>query len=338
MRRGRLRAILLGGGLLAAPALVAAWFAQREAAPLPATAALGSPERCAAYGGLPPGWLQERRAGMTRIGGGLTELGSLRGYADERPLQHASLQAFWIDRTEVSNAQFAAFVAASGHVTQAERLGGGMVFVQPAQDAATGPLSWWQFRAGADWRHPEGPGSSLAGRANQPVVQVTRADALAYARWLGRDLPDEAEWETAAKAGRRNLDADTAVGKAEAPQANFWQGNFPYDDEARDRYAGRAPVGCFAANPYGLHDAIGNVWEWTRDDYSGARQPHGHGDAGGDPAAQTAVIKGGSYLCAANFCVRYRASARHPQEAGLPTSHVGFRTVLREASPVLARR
>ena len=334
MKGGSLRAILIGGGLLAAPTLLlAAWLAQRDVATSPFPIALGSFDRCAHYSGLPAGWLKQRHAGMVQVRAGTTELGSERGYADERPALREEIGGFWIDATEVSNAQFAAFVAATSHVTEAERLGGGVVFASPADNAPANPSSWWKFQPGADWRHPEGPGSSINGRANQPVVQVTRADALAYAHWLGRDLPAEAEWEAAAKAGRGNPEADLAVGNAETPRANFWQGNFPYIDEARDRYAGRAPVGCYSANAFGLHDTIGNVWEWTRDAYTGPRQPHGHGAAASARAptdAAVAVIKGGSFLCAANFCVRYRASARHPQEADLPTSHVGFRTMLHE--------
>lgn len=338
MKRGWLRAILIGGGLLAVPALLlAARLTSNSASP--EAAALGSFARCETYSGLPPGWQQQRHAGMVHVPASAVELGSERGYADERPVLREQVHRFWIDATEVSNAQFAAFVAATGHATEAERLGGGVIFASPASNVAATPSSWWKFQPGANWRHPEGPGSSIAGHDNQPVVQVSRADALAYARWLGRDLPTEAEWEAAAKAGLRNPEADLAVGNAESPRANFWQGNFPYLDEARDRYAGRAPVGCYAPNAYGLHDAIGNVWEWTLDDYRGPRQPHGHGDAASArPSGDTAVavIKGGSFLCAANFCVRYRASARHPQEVGLPTSHVGFRTVLRDGNAIAA--
>lgn len=336
MSRGVSRAILLGGGLLAASALLLA--ARPDASTgSPASMALGSFARCEAYSGLPPGWPELADAGMVWVRAGLAQLGSERGYADERPLLREPVPGFRIDATEVSNAQFAAFVAATGHTTEAERLGGGVVFASPVSDSTATPSSWWKFQPGANWRHPEGPGSSIAGRDNEPVVQVSRADALAYARWLGRDLPTEAEWESAAKAGLGNPEADLAVGTAERPRANFWQGNFPYADDARDHYAGRAPVGCYAPNAYGLHDAVGNVWEWTLDDYRGPRQAHGHGDAATAGAARdgaVAVIKGGSFLCAANFCVRYRASARHPQEVDLPTSHVGFRTVLRDEQAV----
>lgn len=322
---------LIGAGLSGILALLAAWLTRPAPQVSPELPELGSLERCERYGGLPPGWPGTPKAGMVHVAAAEAELGSDSGYADERPVLREKVDSFWIDATEVTNAQFAAFVATTGHVTDAERQGGGAVFTSPAADAAASPSTWWKWQPGADWRHPEGPGSSIAGRDHHPVVQVTRADALAYARWLQHDLPSESQWEAAAKAGLGNPEADRLIGSAEAPKANFWQGNFPYTDDARDHYAGRAPVGCYGANGYGLYDAIGNVWEWTLDDYRGPRQPHGHGDAGGTRPpgdGKVAVIKGGSYLCAANFCVRYRASARHPQEGDLPTSHVGFRTVL----------
>ncbi len=303
----------------------------RSSAP---SAALGDFEQCADYAGRPPGFPDHPLAGMRRIAGGIAKLGSERGYADERPVRNQQLAPFWIDTTEVTNAQFAAFVAATGYVTDAERMGAGVVFVPPKPGEEAPPSSWWRLQSGASWRHPEGPESTLVARAHDPVVQVTRADALAYAKWLGHDLPSEAQWEHAAKGGGDNDSADAAVfDAAHVPQANFWQGDFPFANTASDHYAGRAPVGCYAANTYGLHDMIGNVWEWTRDDYAGAYQPHGSGHAErARPSAtshEVAVIKGGSYLCAANFCVRYRASARHPQEVDLPASHVGFRTVRR---------
>ena len=248
-------------------------------------------------------------------------------------------KSFWIDATEVTNAQFAAFVAATGYVTDAERQGGGAVFRPPVLSPdGSGDNTWWKFAPGADWRHPEGPQSTIKGAENAPVVQVTRADALAYATWLGRTLPNEAQWEAAAKAGRDDASLErTPLDVKGKPTANFWQGSFPFENKADDGFVSRAPVGCFVANPYGLYDTIGNVWEWTRDAYTGPHQPHGHGNAAPGRAthnasagAEVSVIKGGSYLCAANYCVRYRASARHPHESDLPASHVGFRTI-REA-------
>lgn len=302
---------------------------------------LGTRAACVAYSGLPLGWGQEAKAGMVHIRGGQFVLGTDRGYADETPAGTAQtkVKSFWIDRTEVTNAQFAAFVAATGYVTEAEREGGGAVFVAPASDQApveAQPGSWWRFAPGATWRTPAGPGSDLNGRDNHPVLMVTRNDAQAYARWLGRSLPTEAQWEFAAKAGSNDVALDEVPrDPAGKPAANFWQGVFPYVNHQEDGYAGSAPVGCYGANAWGLHDMIGNAWEWTQDRYRGPHQPHGNGDPRAAMAqqghttspAESMVIKGGSYLCAENYCMRYRAAARHPQEANLPTAHVGFRTV-----------
>jgi formylglycine-generating enzyme required for sulfatase activity len=193
--------------------------------------------------------------------------------------------------------------------------------------------SWWHLLKDADWRHPEGAGSSIKGHENEPVVDVSYNDALAYAHWLGRELPTEAQWEYAAKGGRSNEKSDHSLRDAQGhPLANFWQGLFPISNSDEDGFPGRAPVGCFAANPYGLHDMVGNVWEWTTDLYSDqhdvamnlddqrtAIAPRG--------SAPQQVIKGGSYLCSADYCVRARASSRQPQEADLPASHLGFRTI-----------
>lgn len=241
-------------------------------------------------------------------------------YAEEGPAQLVTLEAFNIDATEVTNAQFARFVEATGYVTDAERPqagfgeAGGVVFRPPE---LSNP-SWWHFVAGADWRHPDGPESSLAGRMDEPVVQVSHKDAKAYAAWAGRALPSEAQWEYAANAGAQTI---YVWGDERAPDdvemANTWQGSFPIQNTVADGYAKRAPVGCFPANDFGLFDMIGNVWEWT--DSLAAHN--------GREAVYT--IKGGSFLCAPNYCRRYRAAARQAQEAGLPTSHIGFRTVSR---------
>ncbi len=320
----------LGLGIAAVALAGAAAFA---AARRPA--ALGDRGRCAAYDGLPAGWGLDARAGMVRIAGGTITLGSKKGYPEERPGgPPVQVAPFWIDRTEVTNAQFAAFVAATGHVTDAERAGGAAVFTPPPPGRAPErAYDWWRFVPGASWRHPEGPGSDLEGRAAHPVVQVTAADARAYARWLGRALPTEAEWELAARAGRDAAALDRApVDAAGRPLANVWQGPFPEGNSAADGFAGRAPVGCYPPDGAGLHDLVGNVWEWTGDVYG----PHGapracHPAPGGEVAGAPValVIKGGSFLCAPESCARYRAAARHAQEAGLPTSHLGFRTVKR---------
>lgn len=297
---------------------------------------LGTRASCEAYKGLPMAWGKARHAGMIRVAAGSFDLGSERGYADERPLQATHIDSFWIDRTEVSNAQFAAFVAATGYITEAERRDGAAVFRAP--DPADGKFaegSWWHLVKDANWRHPEGAGSDIKGREHEPVVDVTYGDALAYAHWLGRELPTEAEWEYAAKGGRSNEQSDHSLRDAQGhPLANFWQGVFPISNSDEDGFPGRAPVGCFAANPYGLHDMVGNVWEWTTDTYTertGA--PVNLGDQlSAVPAHGTArsqVIKGGSYLCSADYCVRARASSRQPEEVDLPASHLGFRTIAR---------
>ena len=327
VRIGLLAAVLLGVAFMAVRSL-------KDMEPLRPQSPLGDRVRCEAYKGLPPGWGKIAHAGMVKIAGGSFELGSERGYADEKPPQKTQIAAFWIDRTEVSNAQFASFVAATGYVTEAEKGEGAAVFRAPeGNDASTVEGSWWHLVKGADWRHPQGPDSGISGREHEPVVNVTYADALAYAHWLGRELPGEAQWEFAAKAGRNNETADRALRDAQGhPLANFWQGLFPYQDTGEDGYPGRAPVGCYPANPYGLHDMVGNVWEWTSDAYTArGDSSSGAGDAVSVAPAREGVarqvIKGGSYLCSANYCVRARASSRQPEEIDLPASHLGFRTV-----------
>lgn len=231
-------------------------------------------------------------------------------------IEPASRSAFWIDATEVTHAQFASFVVATAYVTEAERGRGAALFRQLSSDAPEiSPRTWWQYAETASWKQ------ASAHADHDPVSLVTRADAEAYAAWLGHRLPTEAEWEAAAH-GAQERDAD---GK---PAANFWQGFFPIEDKAEDGYHGLAPVGCYPANAQGLYDTIGNVWEWTADDWSGDAQAHGHGDIPlSASGAKIGLIKGGSWLCAANYCQRYRTDARHPQEIDLATVHVGFRTV-----------
>jgi formylglycine-generating enzyme required for sulfatase activity len=272
---------------------------------------------------------------MVHLAGGEFVPGSARGYREERPGGPVRVGAFWIDRTEVTNAQFAAFVGATGHRTAAERAGASAVFRVPEGVDRERENAWWRPVTGASWRHPEGPASDVATRAHHPVVHVALADALAYARWLGRDLPTEAEWEYAARAGGA-VEDDSEPRDAGGPIANYWQGAFPDGNTVEDGFLGTAPVGCFKAVG-GLHDMIGNVWEWTTDDYRSwsDRTANCHGPGSGTTARE-GVIKGGSYLCAPGYCVRFRAAARHPQELDVPTSHLGFRTVLRD--PVTAPR
>jgi sulfatase modifying factor 1 len=314
---------------------------------------------CAAYSGLPSG--DADTAGMAFVDGGSFRMGSDRQQPEERFVHSVRVDGFWIDRHEVTNAQFQQFVDATGYVTLAERgldpkahpnvkadllVPGSVVFVQPTDLRAGGRITqWWQYIAGASWRHPSGPGSTIAGKANHPVVHIAYEDALAYARWRGRSLPTEAQWEFAARGGRDGEDDwSSAFGPDGKPLANTWQGIFPVVNTMDDGYGGTAPVGCFRANGYGLHDMIGNVWEWTSDWYlPGHSREAGVNPGGPDLAAlrllantpASRVIKGGSYLCGANYCSRYRPAARQPQEVNLSTAHLGFRTVLNRtaASP-----
>jgi formylglycine-generating enzyme required for sulfatase activity len=267
---------------------------------------------------------------MAWISGGAFRLGSDSGFPEEGPAVEAQVEGFFMDRAEVTNAQFAAFVAATGYRTLAERAtpSGSAVFAAQNVRAALGaPVSWWRFMPGADWRHPEGPGSSLAGREQHPVVHVAQQDAQAYAEWKGRSLPTELQFEYAARGSARR----DAQGHH---QANTWQGQFPARDDAADGHAGTAPVGCYAANAQGLHDMLGNVWEWTvspyyarHDQQADAAHPRGFDPAQPDEPA-VAVVKGGSFLCAPDYCMRYRPEARIAQAPGLSTAHIGFRTVL----------
>lgn len=295
-----------------------------------ATLKLGNVASCKSYSGLPSGWPDQKQAGMIKLPAGDILFGTLNGYSDERPFTQKSnhVPAFMIDATEVTYAQFAEFVRQTGYKTDAEKQGGAAMFVQPAQPVAE--LQWWHFEKGANWKYPWGLSSHKRPQPNDPVRMVTWNDAYAYANWLGHDLPTELEWEYAAKGFQQQSD----IGPQHEGHitANYWQGEFPYQNNKEDGFAEVAPVGCFDANPFGLYDMIGNVWEWTQTPYTGSRDHHM-----GDPAQYRHrhdhvlqyTIKGGSYLCASNYCARYRAAARHPQELDLATSHVGFRTVKR---------
>ena len=259
---------------------------------------------------------------MVWLEGGTFTMGEAAHYREEGPPRTVTVEGFWISETEVTNAQFAEFVEATGYRTEAERdpmpisdappemlKPGSAVFRIPTADDP----NWWQWVPGADWRHPNGPESSVTRRDNDPVVQVTYNDALAYARWAAVSLPTEEQWEFAARAGGVAL--PEPIDSEGKPQANYYQGAFPTHDIGTDGYTSRAPVGCFKANDFGLHDMIGNVWEWTT---STTQQ--------GQPRN---IIKGGSFLCAANYCARYRAAARQFQERDLGTDHIGFRVVSR---------
>jgi formylglycine-generating enzyme required for sulfatase activity len=307
---------------------------------------------CKAYSGLPQN--EGEMAGMVFIPGGNFTMGSDKERPEERYSHRVTVEGFWIDQHEVTNAEFAKFVEATGYKTLAERgvdpkthpdmtadlaAPGSVQFVQPTKVTQGGSLTqWWQYVKGTNWREPEGPGSSIEGRENHPVVHVAYEDAVAYAKWKGHELPTEAQWEYAARGGAAlGDDWSQAFDKDGKPIANSWQGVFPVYNTEQDGFVGIAPVGCFPPNGYGLYDMIGNVWELTSDWYvpshrrEAALNPSGPSllevrvAAGQSPSK---VIKGGSYLCAHNFCSRYRATARQPQELDLSAGHLGFRTVL----------
>jgi sulfatase modifying factor 1 len=319
---------------------------------VPRDAAGANVGSCAGYSGLPSD--ESETGGMVLIPGGTFRMGSEQHQPEERFTHIVRVGDFWIDRHEVTNAQFQKFVEATGYVTLAERgldpathpgmpkellIPGSVVFVQPTDAKRGGRITqWWQYLQGANWRQPGGPGSSIADKANHPVVDIAYEDALAYAQWRGRSLPTEAQWEFAARGGRDGEDDWSSAFNSEGkPIANTWQGIFPVYNTNEDGYAGTAPVGCFPANGYGLYDMIGNVWEWTSDLYRQSHPREAADDPTGPdlvsirlPPGQSAnrVIKGGSYLCSSNYCARYRPAARQPQEVDLAAAHLGFRTVL----------
>jgi formylglycine-generating enzyme len=290
---------------------------------------------------------------MVRIESGIFHMGSEDHYPEEAPVHIHSVEAFWIDRTPVTNVEFARFVAVTRHVTLAERapdpanypgadsallVAGSVVFRAPTAPVDPNDWqAWWAYVPGASWRHPEGPGSSIAGREEHPVVHVAFEDAMAYAAWAGKDLPTEAEWEFAARGG---LDrAEFAWGDEMTPggrhMANTWQGRFPVENTAEDGFTGTSPVTAFPVNGHGLFDMIGNVWEWTKDHYLDShdgRRPAScctaKAERGGAPEFK--VVKGGSNLCAPSYCRRYRPAARQSQTIDTSSSHIGFRCVQRD--------
>jgi formylglycine-generating enzyme len=302
-------------------------------------------------------------AGMVFVPGGEFIMGSDRHYPEEKPAHRVRVDGFWIDATPVTNLDFARFVDDTGYVTFTEippdprdypgilpemLKPGSMVFSPPnhAVDLAN-YANWWAFVAGADWLHPYGPHSSLDGIEDHPAVHISYQDAEAYAAWAGKALPTEAEWEYAARGGLEGK--EFAWGDELVPQgrhmANTWQGHFPWQNLAEDGYTRTSPVGTYPANPFGLYDMIGNVWEWTTDWY-GSQHPaqksccvpaNPRGVAEGqsfDPQQPQfriprKVVKGGSHLCAPSYCRRYRPAARHAQPVDTAMSHVGFRCIKR---------
>jgi formylglycine-generating enzyme len=302
---------------------------------------------------------------MLLVPGGTFRMGSDKHYPEEAPVHRVTLDGFWMDKTPVTNRQFREFVRATGHVTFAEippdpkdypgalphmLYAGSLVFTPPAHQVDLRNWGeWWSFMKGADWRHPYGPGSNLDGLDDHPVVHVSFGDALAYATWCGKDLPTEAEWEFAARGG---LDgSEFAWGDEFTPSgrhmANTWQGEFPRQNLKLDGYERTSPVMAFPPNGYGLFDMIGNVWEWTSDWWSqkheadapkaccipknprGARAEDSYDTCQPAIKIPRKVIKGGSHLCAPNYCRRYRPAARHAEAVDTSTSHVGFRCVIR---------
>ena len=274
--------------------------------------------------------------------GGTFRMGSTRFYPEEAPVRAVTVGAFAIEQHPVTNAQFAAFVADTGYLTVAERpmdpalypgvaeadlVPGAMVFRPTA-----GPVNlrdwrqWWDWAPGASWRFPFGPGRAESA-PDHPVVQVAYADALAYARWAGRRLPTEAEWEYAARAGSETTYPwGEDVAPAGELMANTWQGRFPYRNDGARGWVGTSPVGTFAANAFGLVDMIGNVWEWTSTEFTG-RVANPCCLPADDPSVSQA-LKGGSHLCAPEYCHRYRPAARSPQSRDTATTHIGFRCAL----------
>jgi sulfatase modifying factor 1 len=303
---------------------------------------------------------------MPWVPGGTFRMGSEDFYPEERPVHEVHVDGFWMDRYAITNDLFSSFVDATGYKTLAERelnpadfpgappenlVPGSMVFRK-----TRGPVDldnyakWWAWVPGTSWRHPSGPHSSIDGMEQNPVVQIAYEDAEAYARWAGKELPTEAEWERAARGGLEGKkfawgDEHNPEGKV---MANYWQGEFPWQNMALDGFEGTSPVGFFPPNGYGLFDMAGNVWEWTSDWYVhrpaeevvksccgpainpritspdksyDPRQPQFH--------IPRKVVKGGSYLCASNYCLRYRPAARQPQMIDTAMSHIGFRCVIR---------
>ena len=291
--------------------------------------------------------------GMAMISGGTFKMGSDNSsFVEERSPGDVTVTNFCIDKYEVTNAQFGEFVKATGYATVAERplsqeqfpnlpdeqrLPGSLVFemAKPGVKQVSF-LSWWHWTTGANWQHPFGPDSAIASKSNYPVVHIAYEDALAYAKWSGKSLPTEAQWEYAARGG---LDGATYAWGNEYSEhrANTWQGIFPFFNTKADGHLGIAPIGSFAPNGYGLYDMTGNVWEWTSDFFQVGRDRKSHEinpialnqsfDPNKPNESELHVIKGGSYLCAPNYCSRFRPAARESESPDTGTTHIGFRLV-----------
>ncbi len=307
-------------------------------------------------------------AGMVWIPAGTFQMGADNGQArkDEYPKHTVSVDGFWMDTHEVTNAQFAEFVKATGYITTAERkpdweeikkqlppgtpkpaeevlVASSLVFTAPAQPVLLQDVSqWWRWVAGASWRHPEGPGSSIRGKEHHPVVHVSWDDAVAYAKWAEKRLPTEAEWEWAARGGVQSAVYPWGNEHIEkgTPKANTWQGRFPDQNTVTDGFYSTAPVKSFVANGYGLYDMAGNVWEWCSDYYradyyqtihtaAGVKNPTGPTQSYDpqEPTVPKRVQRGGSFLCHDSYCSSYRNSARMKSSPDTGLSHTGFRCV-----------
>jgi sulfatase modifying factor 1 len=296
---------------------------------------------------------------MVLIKGGTYSMGST-AFADSKPVHTVKVNDFYMDEHEVTNEQFAQFVKATGHITVAEReldpadfpnvpkdklLPGSAVFIAPtAKVELNDYMQWWKYIVGADWKHPEGPASSINGREQHPVVQVCYEDALAYANWAGKRLPTEAEWEYAARSGKHN--GDYYWGAELKPNgkwvANIFQGNFPDKNTKEDGYAATAPVKSFPANAYKLFDMDGNVWEWCSDFYrpdyyavSAKENPRGPVNSYDpeEPGVEKHVQRGGSFICSDQYCIRYKAGSRGKGETGSAGNNLGFRCVKDATEP-----
>jgi sulfatase modifying factor 1 len=299
---------------------------------------------------------------MIWVQGGEFRMGSEDFYPEERPVRRVGIDGFWIDEHQVTVAEFRRFVKATGHVTAAERPPDPTDYPDADQDLLVpgslvfrrteGPVplndfrNWWAWVPGADWRHPDGPGSTLHGRERHPVTHVAYEDAAAYAAWAGKDLPTETEWEFAGRGGLEG--AVFTWGDEFAPKgkmmANTWQGEFPWQNLLQDDHEGTSPVKSFPPNGFGLYDMAGNVWEWTSDFFSsnrGAEVDHAccvprnprvdrpDDERPNGELIPRRVIKGGSHLCAPNYCLRYRPAARQAEAVDTSTAHIGFRCVVR---------
>jgi formylglycine-generating enzyme required for sulfatase activity len=368
-RRGRRRIAIAAALVVAGGALAIVVAVGRPNASVPDTPSM--PAVFLPTAANPPEAPGPAPDGMVWIPGGEFSMGAadpmgadgndvgMRATADSRPIHRVFVDGFWMDRTEVTNQQFGAFVGATGYVTVAERtpraedfpgappenlVAGSVVFSNPGHPVPLdNHLRWWSYVKGADWRHPLGPDSSIAGREQVPVVHVAYEDAEAYARWAHTRLPTEAEWEFAARGGRSGelYPWGNEFRKDGVWNANTHQGHFPDRDSGEDAFEGIGPVAQFPPNGYGLYDVAGNVWEWVSDwyrpDYYAqlaaaggvVRNPTGPDSSldPDEPREPKRVMRGGSFLCTEQYCSRYMVGTRGKGEVSTGTNHVGFRTV-----------